>query len=154
MIDPASIGAVAAETFAMAAGVVVETGVGEAVKDAYNALKSKIRAWAGADVEALEVEASEKRPTYDLRQAIVAEAINRQSPSDLSEVQTLALALNEALREAAKSRAIGIDIGVLEAARVHLQEINVAEGVGFRANKVKTPGDFTVGKIDVGKPKR
>jgi hypothetical protein len=150
MTDPVTIGALAASLLAMAAKEALKTGVGEAVKDAYARLKTKIASWAGADIEALA-----KEPDSPGRQLIVAETINRQSPIDLVEVRTLTLALNEALSEAARSRAIGVDIGRrLEAARVHLQEINVSEGVGFRASEVKTPGDFTVGKIDVGKPRR
>ena len=53
MADPVTIGALAAATLSMAAKEVVKTGVGEAVKDAYKNLKSKIAAWAGGDVEAL-----------------------------------------------------------------------------------------------------
>jgi hypothetical protein len=125
MPDPVTIGALAACLLAMAAKEALKTGVGEAVKDAYAKLKTKIAGWAGADVDTLA-----KEPDSPGRQLIVAETINRQSPSDLAEVRTLALALNEALSEAARSSAIGVDIGRLEAARVHLQEINVSEGVG------------------------
>ncbi len=116
MIDPVTFGGVAASLLAMAAQEALKTGVSEAVKNAYEALKTKIRGVAGADVEALA-----KEPDSAGRQLIVAETINHQSPSDLAEVRTLALALNEALSEAARSGAIGVDIGRLEAARVHLQ---------------------------------
>ncbi|HKI15950.1 MAG TPA: hypothetical protein VKA12_13275 [Roseiarcus sp.] len=149
MTDPVTVGALATSPLAMAAPEALKTGVGEAFKDAYAKLKTKIAGWAGADVEALA-----KEPESPGRQLIVAETIVRQSRADIAEVRTLALALNEALSEAARSSAIGVDIGRLEAARVHLQEINVSEGVGFRVSEVKTPGDFTVGKIDVGKSKR
>jgi hypothetical protein len=149
MVDPVTIGALAASALAMAAKEVVKTGVGEAVKDAYKKLKAKIAAWADADVEALAAE-----PDSAGRQLTVAEKINRQTPGELAEIRTLALALNDALREAAKAGAVGIDIGRLEAARVHLQEINVSDGVGFRASEVVTPGDFSVGALNVGKPKR
>ena len=117
--------------------------------DAYAKLKTKIAGWAGADVEALA-----KEPESPGRQLIVVETINLQSPSDLAEVQTLALALNEALHAAAQSGAVGIDIGRLEAARVQLEEFDVAHGTGFRADEVKTTSDFTARNFDVGKPKR
>jgi len=147
MTDPVTVGALATSPLAMAAPEALKTGVGEALKDAYAKLKTKIAGWAGA-------EALAKEPESPGRQLIVAETIVRQSRADIAEVRMLALALNEALSEAARSSAIGVDIGRLEAARVHLQEINVSEGVGFRVSEVKTPGDFTVGKIDVGKSKR
>lgn len=149
MTDPVTIGTLAATGLSMAAEVVVKTGVGEAVKDGYKALKTKVAGWAGGDVEALA-----KDPKSEGRQLIVAETINRQSPHDLAEVRTLALALNDALREAAKSSPIAIDIGRLEAARVQLEGINVSEGLGFRADEIKTTGDFTARDINVGKPKR
>jgi hypothetical protein len=149
MTDPVTIGGLAASLLATAAPEALKTGVSEAIKDAYKALKAKIGGWAAADVEALA-----KEPGSPGRQLIVAEMINRQSPSDLAEVRTLALALNGALREAAKSSAIGIDIGRLEAERVLLDGFDVAHGTGFRANEVKTPGDFAARNFTVGKPKR
>jgi hypothetical protein len=69
-------------------------------------------------------------------------------------VLTLALALNEALSEAARSRAIGVDFRRLEAARVQLEGFDVAHGTGFRADEVKTTGDFTARNFTVGKPRR
>ncbi len=149
MTDPITIGALATSLLAMAANEALKAGVGEAVKDAYAKLKTKIAEWAGADVEALA-----KEPESPGRQLIVAETINCQSPSDLADVRTLALAVNEALREAAQSGAVGIDIGRLEAARVQLEGFDVAHGTGFRADEVKTPGDFTARNFTVGKSKR
>jgi NAD(P)H-dependent flavin oxidoreductase YrpB (nitropropane dioxygenase family) len=46
--DPVTIGALAASVLAMAAEEVVKTGVGETVKDAYKALKTKIAVWPAA----------------------------------------------------------------------------------------------------------
>ncbi len=149
MVDPVTIGALAAQALAMAAQEVVKTSVGEAAKDAYKKLKEKVGAWAGADVQAFAEE-----PNSAGRQLIVAEKIDRQSPDEVAEIQTLALALTEALREAAKAGAVGIDIGRLEAARVQLEGINVSQGAGFRADEVKTTGDFTARDVNVGKSKR
>ena len=149
MSDPAAIGVLAASVLAMAAEAVVKSSVGELVKDAYKALKDKVAIWTRSDVEALE-----KTPTSTSRQAVIAEEIDKQSPADQVDIKKLAIALNEALRNAAQAGPIGIDIGRLEAARVQLVAINVTEGVGLRADEVKTTGDFTTGPITVGKPER
>jgi hypothetical protein len=149
MSDPVTIGALAASMLAMTAQAVLKSGVGEVVKDVYGALKDKVKIWVGADVEALE-----KAPTSTLRQAVIAEEIDKRSPEDQADIKRLAVALSEALRNAARTGPIGIDIGRLEAARVQLAAINVTEGVGVRADEVKTTGEFTVGPISVGKPQR
>ena len=149
MSDPVTIGVLAASALAMAAEAVVKSSVGEVVKDAYKALKDKVANWIRSDVEALE-----KTPTSTSRQAVIAEEIDKQSPADQADIKKLAIALNEALRNAAQAGPIGIDIGRLEAARIQLAAINVTEGVGFRADEVKTTGDFTTGPITVGKPER
>jgi hypothetical protein len=149
MSDPVTIGTLAASVLAMAAEAVVKSGVGEVVKDAYKALKEKVAIWARGDIEALA-----KTPTSTSRQVVIAEEIDRQSPEDQADIQKLAIALNDALRNAARAGPIGIDIGRLEAARVQLAAINVTEGVGFRADEVKTTGDFTTGPIIVGKTER
>jgi hypothetical protein len=149
MSDPVTIGALAASMLAMAGEAVLKSSVGEVVKDAHKALKEKVATWCHGDVEALE-----KAPTSVSREAVIAEEIDRQSLEDRADVKKLAVALSEALRTAALAGPTGIDLGRLEAARVQLGEINVTEGVGFRAREVKTPGDFTTGPITVGKPQR
>jgi hypothetical protein len=149
MSDPVTIGTLAASMLAMAAEAVVKSGVGEVVKDAYTALKEKLAIWARGDIEALA-----KTPTSTSRQVVIAEEIDRQSPEDQADIQKLAIALNDALRNAARAGPIGIDIGRLDAARVQLAALNVTDGVGFRAGEVKTTGDFTTGTITVGKPER
>jgi hypothetical protein len=149
MSDPVTIGTLAASVLAMAAETVLKSSVTEVVKDAYKKLKEKVAAWSRGDVETLE-----KMPTSISRQRVIAEEIDRQSPEDQAEIRRLAVALSEALRNAAHAGPVGIDIGRLEAARVQLAEINVTEGIGFRADDVKTTGDFTSGPITVGKPQR
>jgi hypothetical protein len=149
MSDPVTIGVLAASALSMAAEAVVKSSVGEVVKDAYKALKEKVSSWVASDVDALE-----RTPTSTSRQAVIAEEIDRQSTEDRADIQKLAIALNEALRNAARSGPIGIDIGRLEAGRVQLAAVNVTEGVGLRADEVKTPGDFTTGPLNVGKPER
>jgi hypothetical protein len=149
MGDPVTIGVLAAAALAMAAEAVVKAGVGEVVKDAYQALKTKIAVWCGSDVEALAND-----PTSKGRQLIVAEKIDQQSPEDQAEIKTLALALNEALRNAANMSPIGIDIGEIEAASVALKATNVREGTGIKIGETKTPGAFTATVSHVGESKR
>jgi hypothetical protein len=67
MSDPVTIGVLTASTLAMAAEAVFKSSVGEVVKDAYKALKDKVAIWIRTDVEALE-----KTPTSQTRQAVVA----------------------------------------------------------------------------------
>ena len=92
MSDPVTIGDLAASALALAAPEVIKSAVGEAVKDAYKALKEKIAIWASGDVEALTNEPDSKG-----RQLTVAEKIDKQSPDDQSVVEALAKALMDAL---------------------------------------------------------
>jgi predicted lipid-binding transport protein (Tim44 family) len=145
MSDPVTIGGFAAMALAMASEAAFKSAVGEAVKGAYSALKQKVSSWASSDVEALE-----KAPTSKARQDLIAEEIDRQAPDDRKEVRDLARALLDELEKWQSSTPIGIDIGKLKAARVKLGEINVSEGIGFRAKEIDTPGDFETQKIIVG----
>ena len=121
--------------------------VGETVKDAYNNLKGKVASWAPGEVEQLE-----GNPTSKGRHLVVVEAIEKQSSIEQSEGAAFAQTLLDALEKAANtgSNPIGIDIGVLRAARVKLGEITVDRGTGFRAREIVTPGDFETGPIRVG----
>lgn len=145
MTDRLSLGAIVASTLGMAAEACLKGALGEAGKTAYNLLKAKIAAWAGGDVVALEQEPASKG-----RQLILAETIDKRPEPELAAVKALAIALHDALIEGTRRNPIGIDIGILEAARVQLAEINVTSGTGFRAAEVKTTGDFTTGPIIVG----
>jgi hypothetical protein len=64
---------------------VLKGTVGEAVKDAYKALKGKIAHWAGLDVEALE-----SAPASKARRDVIAEIIDSRSVDELAEVRALA----------------------------------------------------------------
>lgn len=70
MSDPVTIGTLAASMLTMAAKAVLETSVGEVVKDAYKNLKEKVATWARSDVDALE-----ETPTSVSRQTAIAEEI-------------------------------------------------------------------------------
>ena len=147
MSDPVTIGAIASLVLSMGAEAAVKGAIGEAAKDAYKALKEKISHWASGDIEALE-----RTPGSTARRAVVAEVVDELPEKDKVSVKALATALADALKEASAKGPIGIDIGVLEAARVKLGKITVTEGVGMRADEVKTTGDFELDELNVGKP--
>src|ERR1700680_4751614 len=128
----------------MASDETVKGFVGEAVKDAYKALKTKIARWTGADVDALE-----KAPASAVGQSAVAEAIDGQPPGEQALVKALAAELVAALKsETHKSEGggpLGLDVGELEALEVQLGAITVTEGTGVRMKEVTTEGAFRVG---------
>jgi hypothetical protein len=146
MSDPMTIGALAASALAMGAEAVLKGGVGEAVKDAYKALKEKITTWASGDVEALANEPDSKG-----RQIIVSEKIDKQSPDNQNAVQTLAMALINAMEANESSHPIGFDLGRLHAWRVRFGTVEVPQGTGFKADEIVTLGEFSVENLKVGK---
>jgi hypothetical protein len=141
MVDPVTVGALVASALGLAGETLVKGAVGEAVKDSYKALKSKIARWAGDDVEALE-----KAPTSMARQAVVAEIIDAQRPEDVAEVSTLA----EPLIAALKAECVGLDVGRLEALEVRLGDITATDGTGVRMGDVRVHGTFSTGNINAG----
>jgi hypothetical protein len=147
MPDPVTLGGLAALALSMTAESMLKGTVGEAAKEAYHALKNKIAQWAGGDVAALE-----QTPASASRQAVIAEEIDRQSPEDRANIRSLAIALMDELEKRQRSGPIGIDTDRLEAARIHLKNINVTGGTGIRAKDIKTAGDFSVEELTVGTP--
>jgi len=145
MSDPVTVGGVVVTALTMAAETMVKTSVGEAAKDAYKALKTKVAAWAGPSAELLE-----QVPDSPKVQAVVAAAVDAQSAEDRTDVERLAAALLDALEERDRQGPIGIDIGRLHAARVSLGRITVTDGTGFRAAEVNTPGTFSLDEVNVG----
>jgi hypothetical protein len=142
MADPITIGVLTASALAMAGEAALKGAVGEAAKDAYKALKSRVAQWAGGDVEALE-----KTPASQARRAVVAEVVDSQSGQDQAAVRALARQLLAALK---RSDRVGLDIGRLEAMEVQLGDITVTEGTGARIEEVRASGTFSVGNISVG----
>jgi hypothetical protein len=142
MVDPVTIGGLAASALAMAGEAALKGAVGEAAKDAYKTLKSMVAQWAGGDVDALE-----KTPTSQARRAVVAEVVDSQSREQQAAVRVLAQQLLAALK---RSGPIGLDIGRLEAMEVQLGDITVTEGTGARFEEVRADGNFSVGNISVG----
>ncbi len=145
MADPMTVGACVSLFLGMASEAAVKGVIGEAAKDAYRKLKEKVAQWAAGDVQALE-----QNPSSTARRAVVAEVVDQLPDADKLSVKALADALAQSLKEAAAAGPIGIDIGRLEAARVDLERIAVQEGTGFRAEEVKTPGDFKASDLSVG----
>ena len=121
MNDPVTIGALVASAIATAAPEVAKTVVGEAVKDAYKALKQKLMTSAAAEVA---------RPA-DEQQALRAL------------VEALLVRLKE------NTPAIGLDIGQLTALEAQLGNITVICGVGARIDRANVES-FKVGDIWVG----
>jgi hypothetical protein len=141
-MEPVTIGAAAAAVLGMAGEAIVKTAAGEAVKDAYKALKAKIASWAASDVEALE-----KTPGSAARRNVLAEVVDAQSPEEQVAVQALAQKLTAALKDA---RPVGLDIGRLDALAVDLGNITVTEGTGARIGHARVLGTFKTGDIKVG----
>jgi hypothetical protein len=144
MPDPITVGVLVAGALSLG-GEAVKTAVGEAVKDAYKALKAKLAIWAAGDVAELE-----KTPHSDLRKAVIAQVVNNLPVEDQDELRGLAQVLTASLKEAAP--AIGLDIGRLDALAVELGKITVTEGVGTRIQEAHVEGTFRVGDISVGSP--
>ena len=143
MPDPITVGVLVAGALSLGSEA-VKAVVGEAVKDAYRALKAKLAICAG-DVAELE-----KTPHSEPRKAVIAEVVNNLPAKDQDELRGLAQVLTASLKEAAP--AIGLDIGRLDALAVELGKITVTEGVGTRIQEAHVEGTFRVGDISVGSP--
>jgi hypothetical protein len=143
MPDPLTIGALTASAIAMAFEQLVKTGVGEAVKDAYKALRDKVAHWASGEVATLEAAPSSKG-----KQLAVAEIIDAQSEEDKQALKALTETLLTKLKENAP--AIGLDVARVTDLEMELGKISVTSGVGVRVQdahggKLKT-GDILVGE--------
>ena len=143
-MEPITIGAAVASVLGMAGEAFLKGGVGEAAKDAYEALKEKVASWASRDVQALE-----QTPTSAARRGVVAELIDAQPGADQQSVKVLAERLIAALRDESRG-AVGLDIKQLDALAVDLGSITVTEGTGVRIGEARVPGTFKTGNITVG----
>jgi len=152
MSDPVTIGVLTASALAMAGEALVKGAVGEAVKEAYKAVRDKVALWIHGDVEALE-----KDPTSASRQAVVADEIDKrlkQLPKDEAKIiKGLVSTLSAALNDAAKTNAVGLDVRRLESQLVQLKQVNVTEGTGASFDEMKTD-KFIVDEVSVGKRRR
>jgi hypothetical protein len=143
MTDPGTIGAITASALAMTGEIGLKTVVGVAVKDAYEALKNRVRRWAPSEVNALE-----KSPAWEELQVTLGRIIDGQSAKDKAAVRSLANELIGALKH---SPIVGLDIGRLDALEVQIGAIMVAEGIGVRIGEAEVAGKFSINKVTVGR---
>ena len=125
MTDPVTVGTLVVGAFSLGGEAIVKSAVGEAVKDAYKALKTKMSIWAANDVGELE-----KTPVSNTRKAVIVEAIDRLSQEDQEVLRDLAQMLTGKLKEQAPM--IGLDVGRLDALEIQLGNITVTQGIGAR----------------------
>jgi hypothetical protein len=111
MPDPITVGVLVVAALRLGAEAVVKTAVGEAVKDAYAALKNKISVWAASDVTALE-----KEPNSTVRQAVITEIVDNLSAADRDALRSLAQVLANKLEKQAP-KIVGLDVGRLKGFR-------------------------------------
>jgi hypothetical protein len=151
MVDLVSVGAFVAAVLSLAGETVLKAGVTDAVKDAYKALKTKVSHWAAEDADQLE-----NSPKSKARQAVVAEKVDSLPASDQETLREFAELLLRTLKE--EPRAVGVDIGRVEALDMQLGKISVSSGIGARIKSVKVTGKFSTRDIQVGnhvgKPER
>jgi hypothetical protein len=144
MTDPITVGSLAAAAIAMAAEGAAKGFFGEAAKDAYIALKSRISRWASGHIDALE-----KSPTSKARQAVLAELIDAQPINEQGTIRQLAEALVQEI-EKKRDAPVGVDIGRLRALGAELRNITSSAGVGVRIAEADIEGTFRVDQVQVG----
>jgi hypothetical protein len=144
MVDPVTVGSLVAAALSMAAEAVVKGAAGEAVKDAYQALKEKVSHWASGEVTTLEA-----APNSKGKQLAVAEIIDVQSEDERNALRVLAETLIARLKEHAPI--IGIDMSRVTELEAQFGNIKVTSGIGVRAQDVQG-GTLKTGDISVGDP--
>jgi hypothetical protein len=142
MSDPVTIGAVVVSVMVMAAEAVVRSGVGEAVKDAYKALKGRVSKWASGEVATLEAASSSKG-----KQLAVAEIIDAQTQDDKDALLALAEIVIARLKE--NGGAIGADFNRVTDLEIQLGNIMVTSGIGVRVTDARG-GTVKTGDVVVG----
>jgi hypothetical protein len=142
MTDPVTVGGLAATALAMGAEAVLKGAVGEAVKDAYKAIKDKLCHLASGEIAALET-----RPSSNGLQIAVAEIIDAQSGDDKEAIRLLAETLVAKLKN--NAQAIGVDIEYLTKLETHLRKVTVTQGVGVRI-KNADGGKLEIDELNVG----
>jgi hypothetical protein len=142
MVDPLTVGGLVASALAIAGEAVLKGGVGEGVKDAYQALKGKVAGWGKGAVASLE-----RTPRSAELQTRIAEIVDSQPQEEKSSARDVARCLIVELKQDTN---IGVDIGQLESLDVQLGSIEVTEGVGIRIGAARVAGSFSAKKIVVG----
>jgi hypothetical protein len=144
MTDQVTIGTLTATALSLSAESAGKGLVGQPAKEAYDSLKSRLAQWAAHDVAALE-----QMPSSKVRQAVMAEVIDRQPPTSQAEVRGLAEALVASVK-ASPIEAVGLDIGRLKALEADLGTVVVSSGTGVRIGEAIIDGTFRVDRISVG----
>lgn len=129
MADPVTVGAFVVSALTMSAEAALKGIVGEGAKEAYRALKTQVGKWAFGDVDKLA-----EAPTAG-RKLVVAEVIDGQSESDRAQVEQLARALLDALKQS-QPTAVGIDVDQLRSRLIDLTGLEVSNGIGLRAGSI------------------
>lgn len=145
MTDAVTVGSLVAGALSLGSEAIVKGAVGEAVKDAYKALKTRIIVWAARDVRELG-----KTPGPNTWQPVIAEAIDQLSREDQEALRDLAQTLTSKLMEQAPM--IGLDLGQLDALEVQLGNISVTQGIGVRIRDTRISGTLKVKNVSVGSP--
>lgn len=100
MVEPVTTGALVAAALTAAAPIIGKDVVGQAAKDAYAALKSRLSAFMARDVERLE-----DSPT-GARGAVIAEEVEAQPDPEKAELRALAETLRQALEADGHGQAV------------------------------------------------
>jgi hypothetical protein len=101
MIDPTTTGALVAAALSAGASALAKGAIGQAGKEAYEALKGALMSWAGQDVSKLE-----ERPESESRKAVVAELTDEQSEQERGRIAILAEALVREMRRRASDQTV------------------------------------------------
>lgn len=144
MTDPAT--AVTVGTLAaLALSEAIKAGIGAAIKDAYDALKTEVAKFCGRDVEALEADPSKPR------QEIIAMEIDKLPRPEKDAVLSLAEALQAAFPSDGGNTAL-ISFKKLKAKNVRLDDVSVAKGPIFRADEATLEGDLIATRLRQDRP--
>lgn len=144
-----SMDPITAITTAIIAGAAA--GLGDtataAVRDGYAALKSLLARKFGA----VDLDAVEKKPNSEARQAVLGEGLNDAGAAADPEVLAAAQALLKLIEEHASgaAAAVGVDIEKIRAANVTIENVR-ATGAGVKARDVDAAGDFSIRDVTAG----
>ena len=120
---------------------------GQAVKDAYAALKALIVSrYPKASVDTLE-----QAPESKSRRAVVEEDLLATTASSDADIAKLAQRMVELVRQQAPTvaAAIGIDLKDIEAANLRLSDI-IATGTGVKVEAARISGDIVISGVKAG----
>lgn len=137
---------------ALGATTVFKTTTEQIVKDAYNALKDRIRTRYSA--VSSDLDQLEQAPDSKSRRAVIVEGLESagaqgdpEFPQLAAQAQSLMVLIQNHVPQAAA--AIGVDLKEVEAVNLRLADI-VATGTGVRVEKGKLSGDIDIKGVRAG----